>query len=547
MIPFDGKDRIWILSLVVLWVAALLAGINLDIMDVDAAQYAVMSRDMMESGDYLHFYCQETPYLDKPPMVFWSAALSYKLFGVHNFSYRLPSIIVSILGLIAIVKASRLWYGAQAGILSGVIYGSGLWFLMISNDVKTDNLLIGFSAMALYRMSRYLFESKLKDLAIGSVWLGFAMLSKGPIAAIALGSAIFLHLALRGDWKRFIHWHWLLIMPIVGVILLPMSIGLYEQYGTEGLRFFYWTQSFGRITGESSWSNELGPDFFIHTYAWTFQPWVFIGIASLVLLIAKRIKGGKESNVEWLGLGGFLLPFIALSTSKFKLPHYIFITYPYLALMITSYIHPIINFTKRQERIWKGVQLLPILVASTVIGCVIFWIFPENRMMIFTISGGLIMLPLLLWIRSENSVQSIILAPALSIVSLHLILNLSFYPSLFHYNLGSVLGRQMSEYKANHQLASWKISNYGLDLYSTDKIRSITDSTDLNKHLKKESISMVIKSTDLPDLMNICKNVKREGFQECFHISLLSPTFLNPASRSREVEEYLLVTIPSTK
>ncbi|MDP4935318.1 MAG: hypothetical protein NWR30_11420, partial [Salibacteraceae bacterium] len=111
-----------------------------------------------------------------------------------------------------------------------------------------------------------------------------------------------------------------------------MSIGLYQQWGFKGLRFYYWTQSFGRITGESEWNNHTGFEFFLHTFLWAFLPWSLLAIGAM----ANKLRQLKQG--EYLTLGGFLLPFIALSFSKYKLPHYIFVTFPFLAILTGHYI-----------------------------------------------------------------------------------------------------------------------------------------------------------------------------------------------------------------
>ena len=62
-------------------------------MDVDASQYAEISREMAQSGDYLHIYDRGFDYLDKPPFLFWASALSMKVFGINNLGYKFPSIL----------------------------------------------------------------------------------------------------------------------------------------------------------------------------------------------------------------------------------------------------------------------------------------------------------------------------------------------------------------------------------------------------------------------------------------------------------------------
>src|SRR4051812_32154725 len=97
------------------WVFILLAllyfsAVRVDTMDVDASQYAEMSREMAKSGDYIHLYDRGNDYLDKPPFLFWVSATSIKIFGVNNFGYKLPSILFALWALFALYRLVRLLY-----------------------------------------------------------------------------------------------------------------------------------------------------------------------------------------------------------------------------------------------------------------------------------------------------------------------------------------------------------------------------------------------------------------------------------------------------
>ncbi|MDX1579466.1 MAG: glycosyltransferase family 39 protein, partial [Gemmatimonadota bacterium] len=52
-------------------------GLGLDILEVDAAQYAAIARDMAESGRCLELVDRGEPFLNKPPLLFWLSALSF--------------------------------------------------------------------------------------------------------------------------------------------------------------------------------------------------------------------------------------------------------------------------------------------------------------------------------------------------------------------------------------------------------------------------------------------------------------------------------------
>ncbi|MEN9963164.1 MAG: hypothetical protein RL582_259, partial [Bacteroidota bacterium] len=88
-------------------------GFFIDIMDVDAAQYASMSREMLESGNFLSVYDTGIPYLDKPPFLFWISSLSVHLFGVNGFGYRFPSFLFGLLAIYSTYKLARRYYSEE--------------------------------------------------------------------------------------------------------------------------------------------------------------------------------------------------------------------------------------------------------------------------------------------------------------------------------------------------------------------------------------------------------------------------------------------------
>src|ERR1700744_5269641 len=85
-------------------------GLFIPLMEVDAAQYASISREMLENRSYLQVYDIGHDYLDKPPMLFWLSALSMRVFGVHDWAYRLPSLFFSFLAVYSTYRLALLFY-----------------------------------------------------------------------------------------------------------------------------------------------------------------------------------------------------------------------------------------------------------------------------------------------------------------------------------------------------------------------------------------------------------------------------------------------------
>src|SRR5438105_15799996 len=57
--------------------------------DVDAVQ-AQIARNMLDSGDWVTARLDGVAYLAKSPLIYWMMAVSYQIFGVHDWSARLP-------------------------------------------------------------------------------------------------------------------------------------------------------------------------------------------------------------------------------------------------------------------------------------------------------------------------------------------------------------------------------------------------------------------------------------------------------------------------
>src|ERR1700756_1824171 len=324
----------------------------IDVMEIDAAQYAAMSREMMQTGDYLQVHDRGDDYLDKPPLLFWLASLSIKLFGISNFAYKLPAILFLILAVYATYRFTLDWYSKQKAIVAALILCSTQAFFLMSNDGRTDGILTGLLIYTIWQISTFIKKAKLLNLVLAAMALSFALMTKGPIALVIVMFAVGGDLLLKRQWKTIFNSKWLLLLFIAAVLLIPMCYGLYQQFdlhpekevyqlkGPSGVKFFFWTQSFGRITGDIYWNNNPGYFFFYHSILWDFQPWILFFIPALIILLIKLIRNKFKigNNEEYISFCGFLLSFLALSQSSYKLPHYIFPLFPFAATITANFI-----------------------------------------------------------------------------------------------------------------------------------------------------------------------------------------------------------------
>src|SRR5690348_1638653 len=78
----------------------------------DEPRYAWIARDMAESGDWITPRLYGKPWFEKPPLFYWGAALSFKLFGVSETTARLPSALCALFATLALAWLARRLYGA---------------------------------------------------------------------------------------------------------------------------------------------------------------------------------------------------------------------------------------------------------------------------------------------------------------------------------------------------------------------------------------------------------------------------------------------------
>ena len=189
-------------------VARLIVLASYPLMDTTEARYADIGRMMAESGDWITpWFRPGIPFWGKPPLSFWCTALSFKLFGVNEFTARLPHWILGVLG------GWLLWdLAARRSIREAVIAVSLLTGCLIyyfsSGAVMTDMALTLGMTLSMWSFWLAVQPNQLHGLQNRARWLffvslGWGLLAKGPLAPVLAGLAIGAWLlASRSYWPE---------------------------------------------------------------------------------------------------------------------------------------------------------------------------------------------------------------------------------------------------------------------------------------------------------------------------------------------------------
>jgi 4-amino-4-deoxy-L-arabinose transferase-like glycosyltransferase len=309
----------------------------------DEPRYAWIARDMAESGDWVTPRLYGKAWFEKPVFYYWSAALCFKLFGVNEASARLPSAICALVATLALAwLALRLggWHSARWVLL---LLPSTVGMIGFSHAAATD---MPFSAMLSVAMvcaavalelvppagvpaeerreGQSLFGQEKRtiyvSLALFGLFLGVAVLTKGPAALILAGGAMLLWAASTKHWREALR----LFHPIsVGTFLLtclPWYV-LCARRNPDFFRIFIIEHNFKRY---------LTPEFQHIQPFWYYLPIMIIALLPWIFWLAwfaksdrsKPEDGYPRAQILFLAAWG-VFPVLFFSLSKSKLPGYV--------------------------------------------------------------------------------------------------------------------------------------------------------------------------------------------------------------------------------
>ncbi|WP_449397468.1 ArnT family glycosyltransferase [Chryseobacterium wanjuense] len=321
-----------------------ISGLFIPLMENDSAQHASMAMRMVLNKDFFTIYKGENPYLDKPHLHFWLAAISMKIFGINHIAYRIPALLALLLGAFSTKKLAYLLYkNENTSHVASLIFLSAQTIILSAHDVRTDAVLTGFIIFSIWQFVKFIQSQYVINAILAGLGTALAFSSKGLMAVVIIGLCIFSYLLYSKEWKNFFNRKifFVLIFFIIGIT--PVLYAYQHQFGGEGIKFILFNQSLNRLTANGF--KETSPDyfFFFHTLLWAFLPFslaFYFGVFEKTAFFIKN-KFKKIEGVEFLTLGGFWMVMMVFSVSKFKLPHYLNGLIAVLAILTSSYLFDI--------------------------------------------------------------------------------------------------------------------------------------------------------------------------------------------------------------
>lgn len=342
------------------------------IWDANEAFYAQTPREMMEAGDYVTPSFNFQLRMNKPVLSYWLVTLSYHLFGVSEWSERLP-IALGGIGIIATGFAlGRLMAGTTGGLFAALVLATSPRLLLLARRIIIDIHITLFMGLVLlfFALSETRPARRRLYLCLMYVAAGLGVLTKGPVAIFIPSLVFLIHLASQkrlGDVRR-------MMLPTGAVISLaivaPWYYFVYREYGWEYIGSFIFGENLGRYS-QAVGHQSRGMFFYLPVLMGDLFPWSFL----LPVAFWWAVHEGTHITRLLLIWIASIVVFFSLSGTKEDL--YILPIMPAEAALMGAMLASALGqVVIARPAAWFTASTAALLA---VVGAVIFWLFSISQ------------------------------------------------------------------------------------------------------------------------------------------------------------------------
>lgn len=361
---------------------------NVPLFDWDEINFAEAAREMLLTKNYTQVTINFEPFWEKPPLFIWMQALSMHLFGINEMAARLPNAICGILTLLIIYKIGKRFINQKMAIIWVLLYAGSMLPHMYFKSGIIDPFFNLFIFLGIYFLSNLSYDLemydrkgrnayKLKSIFLSGLFLGLAILTKGPVALLLTIITALVFFVIK-KYKRIITVYELIIWIVVIALVSSLWFG-FETYhrGTWFIKEFIVYQIRLMQTKDAGHGGFL----FYHVVVILFG--CFPASAFLLSSFKKNIQENEnQKQWRWWMLCLFMTVLVVFTLVQTKIIHYSSMCYlplTYLAALRLYYY--IENESKIMLMEWvlfglSGLVWLAILFLVPFAGMHIEWIKP---------------------------------------------------------------------------------------------------------------------------------------------------------------------------
>ena len=334
----------------------------LPITDPVESNYVLSAITMLKHNSWISPMIYDQVWYDKPPLTYWALMITYKLFGISDFTSRIPNTLIAG-GSVALMYhlVYRIKESKHIAIMSALILFSALQFWYISHAVITDGFLFFFS-LAIFGYSYLAFTKKDANFMVKAYGAAaLAVVTKGPVGIVLPGLILLLFVAMRWFTQKDNNDYTVtkdikLLFNPLGILLFiilasPWYIAMYSIHGQEFISGFLGLHNMERALVSEH------PKFNVWYYYLIIVPLALLPWTPAVIYQLKRIKW--KENFYLLGAIWFIVIVLFYSLVATK---YITYTLPAIIPCIIWGAEAITNSFHNKSTSFKYIVTIPLAI-----------------------------------------------------------------------------------------------------------------------------------------------------------------------------------------
>lgn len=326
------QDSLWVICLLLAAVILYTAGIgDLPLRDWDEGIVAGVARNIWraEPGSQTWLYPTINygePYWNKPPLIHWLIALSYRFFGISEWSSRLvPAVLSACAVPLVYLIARELLFPLTGAIFSALVYLTLLPMTRHGHLAMLDGAIACWFCLGVWCLLRG--RQNYSWLLGTGIALGMICLTKGVMMGVLLGGILLCFITWDSPklWRTPYLWAGLLLGMAPAIAWYGLQ---YLHYGTAFLGISLGDQTFKRIWSPIS-TIKGSPWYYLLEIAKYSLPWLIFLPQGCKLAWSNRHLSWGKLTLIW-----GLIYLLAISLMKTKLPWYVMPFYPAFSLLV---------------------------------------------------------------------------------------------------------------------------------------------------------------------------------------------------------------------
>jgi 4-amino-4-deoxy-L-arabinose transferase-like glycosyltransferase len=345
--------------------------------DNSETAYGEVAKEILLTHDWVVMHLNNVPYFVQPPLYFWLGAFFSLLAGPTPLAMRLPSALATIVLSAFTGYAVARQAGARVGIYAAVILSTCLMQAVIGRLAIMDALLDLAVAMTIFWWFRGLESGRDRYTIFGWIAAGFGFLAKGlvaPVVALLVVVPFFFWNRRCEPTQAPSARAWIVGLLAFFAIAAPWPIALVLHYHFFPLQKLIGEYTIGRYTAVVE--NQAGP-------FWYYVPVVILGffpwIAFLPMAVAygiRRLRAAASQDpgsarLVRLAFSWIVMPLLFFSFARTKLPNYIALELPALALITALYFEAVVRRGGTRSAVFSAATV-PVTIGALAIAIVLF-------------------------------------------------------------------------------------------------------------------------------------------------------------------------------